>query len=787
MRYKLEETPRLRRIIAALRRKPSDRGPLPGTLLSEHGRARWVRLAGDAAAIVALCVAATLTFVLAYGAGRVWVACLGGIAIGVGVGTVAALRSWRSMSIAAALAAAYFAFGGLLAMPSTTIAGFIPTGRTIAGLASGSIQAWRASLTLDPPIGETGSLLVVPLIAMMLAAAGGISIALRSTRPTFAWLPPAAAGLLGIAFGTAISYQPLVVALSFAVVSLVWTSYRRRAGGRVLLRSKTRFQWHTFVLGAVVLAVASGGVLAVSPYVVPTTSRSNLRAAVEPPLDLTVYPSPLQGFRANISEHKEDVLMEVSNLPQGARIRLATLDSYDGFRMGVSNSAIEGADSGTFKRVGAQINTESSSAAVPVTITIRDYSGPWVPTVGETRSISFGGDRALALADSFFYNRASGTGVDTAGMQSGDTYTVQAVVDPQPKAEQVKAARQSRLDLPPVDPIPDVARDLAQRWAGSAATTGEAALRIQSRLQQGYFSHGVDANEATSLSGHSYQRIQALLSTELRMVGDEEQYAVAMVMMARNLGIPSRVVYGYKPTGNASSAEVRGKDVSAWAELSFDGLGWVVFDPTPDKDRKPTVDTDPDQAKPRPHVDNPPPPPVRPDRLPPDNADPKPPESSNDRPWDINWRLIAGITVGVSIPLVFIVLPIALIVGAKLRRRKSRMTAGEVANRVAGGWAELTDKARDLGSTPSPYATRTEQAEAVSETFPRVSEGADPQVLARLADTTVFGPEEVTSSQAQTYWAGVDRATKGMMASVPWWRRYASFLSLKSFRKFRSR
>ncbi|WP_051209086.1 transglutaminase-like domain-containing protein [Propionicicella superfundia] len=780
--------PRWRRDDAAPRRVLSPlAAPAPGTWLSERGRDRRVRLAVDVGVMTLLCVLATMTFVLAYGSGMVWAAALGGTAIGVGAGVAGAFRRWRSVTIAGVLVGCYFAFGGALAMPSTTIAGVVPTARTIQGLATGAVQAWRASLTLDPPIGETGSLLVVPLISLMLAGAGSISIALRTRRTGLAWLPPAAAGVVGVAFGTASSFQPLLVGLGFAVVTVLWTSLRRLRRGRVLVRDKTTVSWTGVLLGVPVLLVAVLSVALLGPLVAPGAHRANLREAVESPLDLTVYPSPLQAFRANISEHKDDTLLTVSGLPAGARVRIATMDAYDGFSMRVADSDTPGTDAGQFKRVGAEIDTVSGSAATPVTIRIDDYTGPWVPTVGETRAISFAGDRALSLADSFFYNKASGTGIDTEGLRSGDSYTVQAVVDAQPTADRIRLAGQGSFDLPQADPIPDVARDLAQRWSGNASTSGQVALNLVTRLQQGYFSHGVEKDEATSAAGHSYERIQALLSDVNRMIGDDEQYSVAMALMARHLGIPSRVVYGYTPSGDGGSIAIRGKDVSAWVELYLDGLGWVTFDPTPDEDRVPKTEDDPDQAKPRPQVENPPPPPQRPDRLPPDNADPQPPQGQQDDPWSIDWRLVAGITAGVGIPLLLIVVPIALVVGTKLRRRRARMNAEVIANRVAGGWAELTDRARDLGSTPSPFATRTEQAASIAERLPRVSDGADPQVLARLADTTVFGPEAVSEAQAVTYWAGVDRAAKGMTASVPRWRRPLAWLSLRSLRRFRTR
>lgn len=63
-----------------------------------------------------------------------------------------------------------------------------------------------------------------------------------------------------------------------------------------------------------------------------------------------------------------------------------------------------------------------------------------------------------------------------------------------------------------------------------------------------------------------------------------EQYATSLVVMARTLGIPARLVTGYGP-GDYSQLtgyyEVRGQDAHSWVEVYFPDDGWVPFDPTP--------------------------------------------------------------------------------------------------------------------------------------------------------------------------------------------------------------
>jgi transglutaminase-like putative cysteine protease len=62
-----------------------------------------------------------------------------------------------------------------------------------------------------------------------------------------------------------------------------------------------------------------------------------------------------------------------------------------------------------------------------------------------------------------------------------------------------------------------------------------------------------------------------------------QQFAFAMAVMARLLGIPSRVVVGYTQgvyRGNDTWV-VRTSDAHAWPELYFRGAGWLRFEPTP--------------------------------------------------------------------------------------------------------------------------------------------------------------------------------------------------------------
>ena len=58
-------------------------------------------------------------------------------------------------------------------------------------------------------------------------------------------------------------------------------------------------------------------------------------------------------------------------------------------------------------------------------------------------------------------------------------------------------------------------------------------------------------------------------------------FASAMAVMGRIAGLPTRYVEGYLVQPSGGVALVTGRDAHAWAEVWFDGFGWVAFDATP--------------------------------------------------------------------------------------------------------------------------------------------------------------------------------------------------------------
>ncbi len=127
--------------------------------------------------------------------------------------------------------------------------------------------------------------------------------------------------------------------------------------------------------------------------------------------------------------------------------------------------------------------------------------------------------------------------------------------------------------------VPPIARNLARSVTEPASNDYERALLLQRWFRQdGGFEY--DLRRAPNGTGNG--TLEAFLSRSGR-VGYCEQYASAMAVMARTLGIPARVAVGFlKPDPLGGGLwEYSSHDLHAWPELYFADAGWVRFEPTP--------------------------------------------------------------------------------------------------------------------------------------------------------------------------------------------------------------
>jgi transglutaminase-like putative cysteine protease len=132
------------------------------------------------------------------------------------------------------------------------------------------------------------------------------------------------------------------------------------------------------------------------------------------------------------------------------------------------------------------------------------------------------------------------------------------------------------LALPPLSPgIAELAREIT---AGAEDDAGRAA-RLEAWLRQ----NGRYTDVPPRLDPDDL-RSPVEVFLERGVAGHCEYFATAMVVLARSLGLPARLVNGF--AGGRANAfgdfvTLTRADAHAWVELHFERAGWVRYDPTP--------------------------------------------------------------------------------------------------------------------------------------------------------------------------------------------------------------
>ncbi|MEV4686955.1 transglutaminase-like domain-containing protein [Microbacterium sp. LWH3-1.2] len=739
---------------------------------------RWIL---DLGAVALLLLIPLIGFAPTFDGASYLVAALGGLVLGMGLAVLGRLYRWGILLLTAATTAVYFLLGGTLALPHTTVAGVIPTLETLRQLALGVVMSWKQLLTTIAPVATDDGHLIVPLILSLVAAVLTTSLALRLRSAGWALIPAAGFLAIEIALGTSEPFVPVIQGVVFGLAGAVWLALRQAWQPQAAAISvgegpaKSGAGVRRVLTGGAVVAIAAVVGVATSGFAAPSSPRYVLRDVVIPPFDIREFASPLQSFRAYVRDHPDDPLFTVSGLPEGARMRLATMDAYNGTVYNVSDDG--SGSSSAFAPARTNMSAGADGTPATVHVEIGELESVWMPDAGAVRSVTFDGARADDLRRTAHYNEATDTGVVTLGLEKGDEYTLDAVIPEVPSDEALADQNFAPLKMPKQVGVPESLADIASKTVAEAETPVEQVRALQQMLSEGgYFSHGL-AGQPLSRAGHGAERIATLLGSE-QMVGDDEQYATAMALLAAQVGIPARVVMGFYPDEDQAGQPVytaTGDTLHAWVEVAFDDAGWVPFDPTPPEDQVPSDQTTKPKADPKPQVLQPPPPPTEPVDLPPTVADDRGSEDENAFDAGLLWTIVS-IGVGALGLLAVLLAPFIVIGALKAARRRKRREAERASDRISGGWDELVDRASDFGAPVRAGATRQEDAGVLTAAFsePRVA------TLASRADLEVFGPTEPSPDDIEAFWTQVDEIVGGMAKGRSVWQRLGARLSIRT-------
>ena len=656
-------------------------------------------------------------------------------------------------------------------------------------------------------------------------------------------------GRYGIAF-------IIVVLSSYSVCAALGTSsgYYRVSAAIIAISimawywfTTTNQYWHSTekIIRAVITLLVAGVVTcifcqtALSPRIV-------LREYYDPSVSLRDYASPLNGMRAYRKRYANDTILTVTGLPHGTPIRIAVMDVFDGQVWNVSSEELH-TGHGEYRRIGSGTTLPTSDTrdetAIPFSARFvigANFGDIWLPIAGEIASIaiettdSHNTDRLCNQTPTVFYHADAAAALILPGVQQDLAYTVNGVLHPLPNEHQISNAPADTITSPEPHAVPESVTSLATATTAGQQPTGQTAQLLATVLHEhGWLSHGAQG-EYPSPPGHSSYRLDEMMSADL-MVGDDEQYASAMALMANQVGLPARVVLGLLPSDSRSEISLysneksrdettqhtvmtfTGEHIAAWVEIKLEGLGWVMFDPTPDESRTAVagMSTVPDST---PIIRQPSLPLIDPlrdhtqlhDRSTVGGISAEPPVGPAAQH---RLAYIATKVLWYGSPIWLMTVYCIIVIALKRTMLMIIRCRGSPRRRMLAGWDALIMQAlqcRMPSQLCSGTLTRHEQVNAMiehdcivsgcdsmrtrlrqhlrSKLYTRTSHTSDQHVnevtimlrrMANQADQAMYSSITPDARQAESYWRNVKQMSRHMMASLPMMQRWRAWLSLR--------
>jgi hypothetical protein len=286
---------------------------------------------------------------------------------------------------------------------------------------------------------------------------------------------------------------------------------------------------------------------------------------------------------------------------------------------------------------------------------------------------------------------------------------------------------------------------------------------------------------AADLGGTALAQVVNAVSVD--RAATPEQFATFVAVVARHLGVPARIVSGFRLATTSAGRAVRagryrvtGREAWTWLEVPVVGLGWVVVDPTPDSATLVTA---------------PPPAPAKAVAMPPATRRTSAVGASGVTashplapPVHLKVRhrgRVHSLPAAPAVAAVGIALVLAGIPGqaaVRRRRRRGARFSGDPARLAVGAWLELLDGLLRAGMAPHEAATSSEVAAVAADHFG--SEIEAPVILVgQVADRALFAPSRPTSADdAATAWRTQAEVVRRVLRSLDRRQRLRAMLTV---------
>lgn len=253
------------------------------------------------------------------------------------------------------------------------------------------------------------------------------------------------------------------------------------------------------------------------------------------------------------------------NSDAAAYWRLTTLLEYGGEEFRLPRRSLE--------RIDGEVASGTGDRRIRQQVQILSLEGRLVPATAEpVQAAGSSGGTELSLS----LDRDTSTLVAVRDLAPGDLFTIVSNMT-QPTPDELRAATTEPTDPILVEVPADLTTEvgeLAVDVTSGAATSYDSALTLQN-----WFRSEFDYR-AGAIDGHSADDLDEFLDVR---EGDAEQFSAAFALMARTLGLPTRVAVGFTPgvLNQEGWYSVTDAQSHSWPEVWFDDIGWIPFEPTP--------------------------------------------------------------------------------------------------------------------------------------------------------------------------------------------------------------
>ena len=154
--------------------------------------------------------------------------------------------------------------------------------------------------------------------------------------------------------------------------------------------------------------------------------------------------------------------------------------------------------------------------------------------------------------------------------------SLQKILIPEERSENLQKIFTELTEIPPIiKEAPWFRALMSQMGISQGEEVGTVVRKINYFFKQNY-------QVSLEMSQNGQEALKIFLTQTKK--GHCEFFATSAALFLRSLGIPSRLVVGYKGgvyNSLIEHLEVRSRDAHAWVELWIPQYGWIPFDPTP--------------------------------------------------------------------------------------------------------------------------------------------------------------------------------------------------------------